>query len=172
MAPTINVRSVLVLPPTGKESPYRLALGFSDGTSGTADMAEHVTRAPFLALRDVSMFAKAYLEHGVVSWPCDIDIAPEALYALAHDLPRPTTGEQARANELEVSLRELRRISGKTQAEIAEQTGLTQGAISHLEHEVDHKLSTLRKYADANEFDLEVVAVRRGDGRRVQLLGV
>jgi|GEM_PF-454510 DNA-binding XRE family transcriptional regulator len=163
-SPLIKVTRVRALPK------YRLTLSFSDSTSGTADLSKHVLRAPFLDLRDTKMFAQAHLEHGAVTWPCDMDIATEALYALAHGLPRPTTGEQARANELEMGLRELRRLSGRTQAEIAEETGLTQGAISHLEHEVDHKISTLRKYAAANGARIEIVAVR--GNKRIPLLGV
>lgn len=163
-SPTIKVRSVRVLPK------HRLALSFSDGTSGTADLAERVTRKPLQPLRDRKVFAQAYVEHGAVEWPGEVGIAPEALYALAHNLPRPTTGEQARANELEVSLRELRRIAGRSQAEVAEETGLTQGAISHLEREEDHKLSTLRKYLAALGAELEIVAVL-GD-KRIALRGV
>ncbi len=161
---TIKVRSVRALPD------YRLALGFSDGTSGTADLREHVQREPFLPLQDPAVFGAAYVEHGAVEWPCEVGIAPEALYALAHGLRLPRTGEEARGNELEMSLRELRRIADKTQTEIAAQTGLTQGAISHLEREEDHKLSTLRKYVNALGGELEVVAVL-GD-KRIALRGV
>jgi DNA-binding XRE family transcriptional regulator len=132
-----------------------------------ATYAEHKLFAP---LRDRAVFEGARVQHGTVEWPGEIDIASEALYALVHGLPRPATGEQARANELEVSLRELRRIAGKTQAEIAQETGLTQGAISHMEHEEDHRLSTLRKYVAALGGELDVVAVL-GD-KRISLRGV
>jgi DNA-binding XRE family transcriptional regulator len=162
--PTIKVRSVRVLPK------HRLSLSFSDGTKGTADLAERVLRKPFQPLRDAKVFAQAHVEHGAVEWPGDLGIAPEALYALVHKLPRPTTGEQARANELEVSLRELRRLAGRSQVEIAEKTGLTQGAISHLEREDDHKLSTLRKYVAALGAELEIVAVL--GNKRIALRGV
>jgi DNA-binding XRE family transcriptional regulator len=170
MNPTIKVQSVRVLSSSVPHPDYRLSVSFSDGTRGTADLGEHVKRKPFLALQDANVFRQAQVERGAVEWPGDVGIAPEALYALAHGLPRPTSGEQARANELEVSLRELRRIAGKTQNEIAEETGLTQGAISHLEREDDHKLSTLRKYVAALGAELEVVAVL-GD-KRIALRGV
>ena len=164
MNPTIKVRSAEAL------AGYRLTLVFSDGTRGTADLGEHVLRAPFQALQDPEVFGAARVERGAVEWPCDVGIAPEALYALAHGLPRPGTGEDAQANELEVSLRELRRIAGRTQTEIASETGLTQGAISQLEREQDHKLSTLRRYLAALGAELEVVAVL-GD-KRLALRGV
>jgi DNA-binding XRE family transcriptional regulator len=164
MAATIKVRTVRALPE------YRLALTFSDGTQGTADLRPHVQRRPFLPLQDARMFGEARVERGAVEWPCEVGIAPEALYALAHGLRRPTTAEDVRANELEVSLRELRRVAGKTQEEVAEETGLTQGAISQLEREEDHKISTLRRYVAALGAELEVVAVL-GD-KRIALRGV
>lgn len=164
MKPTIKVRTAQAL------ADYQLALVFSDGTRGTADLGEHVQREPFLALQDPKVFGTARVEHGAVEWPCEVGIAPEALYALAHGLPRPRTGADTQANELEVSLRELRRIAGRTQSEIASETGLTQGAISQLEREEDHKLSTLRRYVAALGAELEVVAVI-GD-KRLALRGV
>ncbi len=170
MSSTIKVRSVHVLPATEVGHPYGLALSFSDGTQGRADLRETVLRKPFLALQDPEVFRRARIERGAVEWPCDVGIAPEALYALVHGLPRPRTSSDVRANEMEVSLRELRRVAGKTQSEIAQETGLTQGAISHLEHEEDHKLSTLRKYVAALGAELEVVAVL-GD-KRIAIRGV
>jgi hypothetical protein len=150
---------------------YRLALDFSDATSGIADLSKLVRRAPFRALVDDEIFREARVEHGAVEWPRgDVGIATEALYALVHDLPKPTTLEQARANELEVSLRELRRAVGKTQAALASEAGLTQGALSHFENATDHKLSALRKYVAALGGELEVAAVV--GGRRFPLHGV
>ncbi len=97
-------------------SGYRLDLKFSDGTSGIADLSKHVKRKPFRALEDENVFGHIIVDRGAVEWPDgDVGIATEALYALAHDLPRPDTLEKARENELRVSLRELRRIVGMTQ---------------------------------------------------------
>jgi hypothetical protein len=76
---------------------YRLALVFSDGTQGTADLSEHIGRAPFLSLADPLAFGVATLEYGAVEWPGhNIGIATEALYALARGLPIPVDLEQAR----------------------------------------------------------------------------
>jgi DNA-binding XRE family transcriptional regulator len=161
----IKVRNVDVL------KGYRLALDFSDGTSGIADLSKHIKRKPYLALQDERIFLNVIVDHGAVEWPDgDVGIATEALYALVHDLPKPTTLEQVRDNELHVSLRELRKIVGKTQVGVAEEAGLTQGALSHFENSSDHKLSALRKYVETLGGELEVAAVI-GD-RRFPLHGI
>jgi DNA-binding XRE family transcriptional regulator len=150
---------------------YRLALKFSDGTDGIADLSAHVRRKPFRALADDRVFRHVVVEHGAVEWPDgDVGIATEALYALVHDLPKPTTLDQARDNELRVSLRELRRIAGKTQATLADESGLTQSALSQFESAPDHKLSVLRKYIASLGGELEIAAVI--GGRRIPLHGV
>ncbi len=85
---------------------HRLALSFSDGTSGVADLSAHMTRAPFNAVADESVFRRAIVEHGAVEWPgTDVGISTEALYALAHGLPVPRTIEDVRSNEAAVSRR-------------------------------------------------------------------
>lgn len=161
----IKVRSVQALPG------YRLEVEFSDGTRGTADLSQHVQRAPYLALADEDVFRQARVEHGAVEWPQgDVGIATEALYALVHDLARPTSLEEARDNELRVSLRTLRELAGKTQAEIAHETGLTQSALSHFENAPDHRLSAVRRYVAALGGELELVAVI--GGKRIRLEGV
>jgi hypothetical protein len=150
---------------------FRLAVEFSDGTSGIADLSQHVRRKPFLSLADERAFRHVVIDHGAVEWPeGDVGIATEALYALVHDLPKPGTLDQVRDNELRVSLRELRRIAGKTQSTLADESGLTQGALSQFENAPDHKLSALRKYIASLGGELEVAAVI--GGRRIPLHGV
>ena len=85
-------------------------------------------------------------------------------------LSKPTTRAEAVRNELDVSLREMRKALGLTQAILAEESGLTQGALSQFENATDHKLSTLRSYVAAFGGRLELVAVV-GD-RRFTLRGV
>jgi hypothetical protein len=150
---------------------HRLAVEFSDGTSGIADLSHHIRRDPYRALGDDGVFRDARVEHGAVEWPRgDVGIATEALYALVHDLPKPATLKQARANELEMSLRELRRLAGKTQVALAEEAGLTQGALSQVERQEDWRLSTLRNYVHALGGELKVVALL-GD-KEITLRGV
>jgi hypothetical protein len=57
-----------------------------------------------------------------------------------------------------VSLRTLRESAGKTQAEIARRTGMSQPELSRLESRKDHLISTLRKYVRALGGEIEVVA--------------
>lgn len=150
---------------------HRLAVAFSDGTSGIADLSQHVRRKPFAALQVDRVFHNVLVDHGAVEWPKgDVGIATEALYALVHDLPKPSTLERARDNELLVSLRELRRLAGKTQEQVADESGLSQSALSHFEGAPDHKLSALRRYVAALGGELEVAAVI--GGRRFPLNGV
>lgn len=81
----------------------KLKLTFSDGTHGTVDMREYLDSPRFsklfAPLADAKEFKKAYLDGGTVCWPVGLDVAPEALYASAHALPKPKTFEQAKANE-------------------------------------------------------------------------
>lgn len=62
---------------------YRLHVRFNDGTEGTVDMARLVASPQagvFAGLSDQSLFNKLYVEYGVVTWPGEIDLAPEAMY--------------------------------------------------------------------------------------------
>ena len=71
---------------------------------------------------------------------------------------------------LELQLREMRRLVGKTQAEIAAALKMSQGHVSETEQREDHRLSTLRRYVEALGGELEVVA-NFGD-KRIRLRGV
>ena len=68
---------------------------------------------------------------------------------------------------LELRLFELRHQEAVSQAELAEQLDVTQGAISKLEHSDDVRVSTLRQYLEALGAKLELVAVFDDDDRRV-----
>lgn len=141
---------------------YKLALEFSDGTSGVADLASTIeAKKKFASLRDEKVFRKAFVDGGTVCWPGDLDLAPERFYALAHDLPGPDTLEQARANELEMSLRELRDLAGVTQVDLAEDIGISQAELSRFENRGDVRMSTLRRYVEALGGKLEVIATLR-----------
>jgi hypothetical protein len=64
-------------------------------------------------------------------------------------------------------LKTLRVALGKTQAELAEATGMAQGDVSRLEGRQDVKLSTLARYAAALGGGVEVAVIV--DGRRYLL---
>ena len=65
-------------------SDYKIEVAFVDGTSGVADLAPRLSQGPlgdgFDALCEEKVFAKAYLEHGALTWPGGIDLAPDAMY--------------------------------------------------------------------------------------------
>ena len=62
---------------------HRLKVRFVDGTAGHVDMGELVASPEagvFKALRDPDIFAGVYLAYGAVTWPGDIDLAPDAMH--------------------------------------------------------------------------------------------
>jgi Protein of unknown function (DUF2442) len=63
---------------------YKIEVSFADGTSGLADLAPRLSQGPlgdgFDPLCDEKVFAQAYLEHGALTWPGGIDLAPDAMY--------------------------------------------------------------------------------------------
>jgi hypothetical protein len=62
---------------------YRLAVRFTDGTSGEVNLSRLIkskNAGVFAGLQDPVLFAKVYLECGVVMWPGEIDLAPDAMY--------------------------------------------------------------------------------------------
>jgi hypothetical protein len=57
---------------------------FLDDTVGTVDMSELVRSTAagvFAPLADPDLFVQVFVEHGAVSWPGEIDLAPDAMYA-------------------------------------------------------------------------------------------
>lgn len=63
---------------------YRLAVRFVDGTTGTVDLSGllHSPRAGvFAPLIDETMFNRVFVERGAVTWPGELDLAPDAMYA-------------------------------------------------------------------------------------------
>jgi hypothetical protein len=62
---------------------HRLLVRFVDGTAGEVDAGPMILgprAGVFERLRDPAEFARAYLDDGVVAWPGDLDLAPDAMY--------------------------------------------------------------------------------------------
>jgi hypothetical protein len=61
----------------------RLRVTFNDGTSGEVEM-ESFLNSPdagvFEALRDESVFREVRVDLGAVTWPGDLDLAPDAMH--------------------------------------------------------------------------------------------
>jgi len=59
---------------------YCLHVRFVDGLEGIVKfLPEHLTGI-FVALKDRVFFEKVYLEYGAVTWPGELDLAPDAMY--------------------------------------------------------------------------------------------
>jgi CubicO group peptidase (beta-lactamase class C family) len=62
---------------------YRLRVKFSDGTTGIVDMTRLVhspEAGVFAVLQDLALFGQVGLEYGTVTWPDELDLAPDAMY--------------------------------------------------------------------------------------------
>lgn len=63
---------------------YRLCVRFVDGLEGIVDLNALIhspNAGVFAALADESLFNRAFVEYGAVTWPGEIDIAPDAMHA-------------------------------------------------------------------------------------------
>jgi hypothetical protein len=64
-------------------SNYRLSVTFLDGTHGEVDLSRLIfsdQAGVFSLLRDPTIFAKATIEYGPVTWPGEIDLALDSMY--------------------------------------------------------------------------------------------
>jgi hypothetical protein len=72
-----RVTAVEVLPA------YRLKVRFIDGTEGVVDMSRLIFdpgAGVFASLRDPAVFNQVFVESGAVTWPGEIDLAPDAMH--------------------------------------------------------------------------------------------
>ncbi len=78
VGPPWRVASVEALPG------WRLHVRFNDGLQGIVEMEREV-HAPdagvFAELADPERFAAAYVDFGAVTWPGEVDLAPDAMHA-------------------------------------------------------------------------------------------
>ncbi|MBF0141421.1 MAG: DUF2442 domain-containing protein [Magnetococcales bacterium] len=62
---------------------YRLYVRFLDGVRGVVSLERLVfdqQAGVFAALRDEQLFSKVTIDYGAVTWPGEIDLAPDALH--------------------------------------------------------------------------------------------
>ncbi len=79
VAPKMPWRIRTVKPLTG----YRLLVSFQDGCSGIVDMSALIRSSHagvFSALEDVNLFNQVFIEYGAVTWPGELDLAPDAMH--------------------------------------------------------------------------------------------
>ena len=60
--------------------PLALEVRFADGTSGQVRFEISHLTGVFEALKDPAIFIQARIESGAVTWPGDLDLAPDAMY--------------------------------------------------------------------------------------------
>ena len=60
--------------------PLTLHVRFADGTTGQVVFEESHLTGVFAALKDPQLFSQAHIQHGAVTWPGDLDLAPDAMY--------------------------------------------------------------------------------------------
>ena len=61
--------------------PMALQVWFADGTTGQVRFEPNHLTGVFEALKDPIVFAQARIEAGAVTWPGDLDLAPDVMYA-------------------------------------------------------------------------------------------
>lgn len=62
---------------------YRLGVCFADGTRGEVDVSRLIhgeEAGVFAVLRDEDLFARVTVVDGAVTWPGELDLAPDAMY--------------------------------------------------------------------------------------------
>jgi len=59
---------------------FSLLLIFNSGEQRCFDMRPYLDYPVFLRLKNPAFFSLAHVDYGTVTWPGDIDIAPETLY--------------------------------------------------------------------------------------------
>ena len=60
--------------------PMALQVRFADGTAGHVRFELSHLTGVFAALKDPVVFAQARVEAGAVTWPGNLDLAPDAMY--------------------------------------------------------------------------------------------
>lgn len=58
-----------------------LSVCFADGLKGNVQFLPKRLRGVFSTLKDPEFFSKVFLDDGVVTWPSELDLAPDAMHA-------------------------------------------------------------------------------------------
>ena len=94
VTPTIHFRAPWRVESLEVLGDFALRVRFVDGVEGKVRMQRLISSpgaGVFAALADAAVFAKAHVEHGAVTWPGEIDLAPDAMHAAikAHGVWQP-----------------------------------------------------------------------------------
>jgi len=63
------------------ERGHCLFVRFKDGLTGHVRLRESEMHGALAPLGDAEFFKRVFVDHGAVTWPGDIDLAPDAMYA-------------------------------------------------------------------------------------------
>jgi len=63
------------------EPDYRLFVRFKDGLAGRVQLPRERLTGALAPLLDAQFFEQVSIDNGAVSWPGEIDLAPDAMYA-------------------------------------------------------------------------------------------
>ena len=63
------------------ESHLTLSVRFADGISGKVRFLPSHLTGVFTPLKQANFFKKAFIDSGVVTWPGEIDLAPDAMHS-------------------------------------------------------------------------------------------
>lgn len=61
-------------------APLALQVQFADGTAGRVRFEASHLHGVFQPLRNPQFFQQAFVDDGVVAWPGNVDLAPDAMY--------------------------------------------------------------------------------------------
>jgi hypothetical protein len=75
-------------------SDFFIEAQFATGELRRFDMRPYLDYPAFTSLRDIELFMRAHVEHGVVVWNDEIDLSPDTLYLRG---TRSTVEEKAQA---------------------------------------------------------------------------
>jgi hypothetical protein len=57
-----------------------LVVRFRDNTTGSVQFTDHYLTGVFAPLRNPEFFNRVSVNNGAVTWPGDLDLAPDAMY--------------------------------------------------------------------------------------------
>jgi hypothetical protein len=63
------------------EADYCLFVRFKDGLAGRVQLRREELTGVLAPLLDVSFFERVFIDQGVVAWPGEVELAPDAMYA-------------------------------------------------------------------------------------------
>ena len=79
---------------------YKIEIAFADGTNGVADLSPRLSQGSlgdgFDPLCNEDTFTEVFVEHGALTWPGGIDLAPDAMYQRIRESGTSTLAARSR----------------------------------------------------------------------------